>query len=544
MRWADRAPCRATAPAGSRSMIGGGCSALTPAGPHPGPLPQAGEGVKKALSLWERVRVRETEAEMADVGNVDYDGLIPNNVGLNQDLRVRKALERWHPGYIDWWQDRGPEGFQQSLVYLRTAVGVDPEGWAKFGFVRMPDYKWGILLAPQMEGRKIPFGRHKGEPAWQEVPGEYRAMLLRLITIQGDTEPASVEQQRHLGATAPSLYDLRNLFQVNVEEGRHLWQMVYLLQKYFGADGREEAEALLERRSGDADRPRILGAFNEATPDWLSFFMFTFFTDRDGKMQLEALAQSGFDPLSRSCRFMLTEEAHHMFVGATGVQRILQRTVNAMNEAGIEDPYDVEAVRRLGVIDLPVIQKKLNLHFSLTLDLFGNEISTNAANAFEAGLKGRYREDKLTDDHQLHNATYPVLRCVAGRIVEEQVPALSALNMRLRDDYVREVEAGVARWNQVIAKGNINFKLKLPHVAFNRAIGEFSTIHVDPEGNILDDAAWAARKGEFLPSSDDAAYIADLMKPMFERGRYAGWIAPPRVGIDNKPGDFEYVRIV
>jgi hypothetical protein len=112
---------------------------------------------------------------------------------------------------------------------------------------------------------------------------------------------------------------MRNLFQVNVEEGRHLWAMVYLLQKYFGADGRDEADDLLRRRSGDEEAPRMLGAFNEATPDWLSFFMFTFFTDRDGKMQLESLAQSGFDPLSRTCRFMLTEEAHHMFVGETGV---------------------------------------------------------------------------------------------------------------------------------------------------------------------------------------------------------------------------------
>ena len=227
---------------------------------------------------------------------VDYDGLIPNNVSLNQDMRVRKALESWHPGYIDWWKDAGPDGFQESMVYLRTAIGVDPKGWAKFDYVKMPEYKWGVLLAPAVEGRTIPFGKHKGEPAWQEVPGEYRALLRRLITIQGDTEPASVEQQRHLGKTAPSLYDLRNLFQVNVEEGRHLWAMVYLLQKYFGKEGREEADDLLRRRSGNVDTPRMLGAFNEATPDWLSFFMFTFFTDRDGKMQLEALAQSGFDP--------------------------------------------------------------------------------------------------------------------------------------------------------------------------------------------------------------------------------------------------------
>ena len=252
----------------------------------------------------------------------------------------------------------------------------------------MPEYRWGILLAPRQEDRQVNFGAHKGEKAWQEVPGEYRAMLRRLIVIQGDTEPASVEQQRHLGKTAPSLYDMRNLFQVNVEEGRHLWAMVYLLQKYFGKDGREEAEGLLQRRSGDADKPRMLGAFNEQTPDWLSFFMFTFFTDRDGKMQLESLAQSGFDPLSRTCRFMLTEEAHHMFVGETGVGRAIERTCQAMKEAGIEDPYDIAAVRKLGVIDLPTMQKKANLHFSLSLDLFGSEVSTNAANYYNSRRQG------------------------------------------------------------------------------------------------------------------------------------------------------------
>jgi benzoyl-CoA 2,3-dioxygenase component B len=480
---------------------------------------------------------------MPDGMNVDYDGLIPNNVGLNDDLRVRKALETWHPGYIDWWKDMGPEGFQEALVYLRTAVSVDPKGWAKFDYVKMPEYKWGILLAPAVEGRTIPFGAHKGEPVWQEVPGEYRAMLRRLLVIQGDTEPASVEQQRHLGSTAPSLYDLRNLFQVNVEEGRHLWAMVYLLQKYFGKDGREEAEELLRRRSGDADTPRMLGAFNEATPDWLSFFMFTYFTDRDGKMQLEALAQSGFDPLSRTCRFMLTEEAHHMFVGEAGVMRVIERTCQAMKDAGITDPADIEGVRRLGVVDLPTLQKKMNLHFSLTLDLFGNEISTNAANAFNAGLKGRYREDKLTDDHQLLNDTYPVLRRVDGAIAEEQVPALSALNMRLRDDYVVDAAGGVSRWNKVIERAGIDCKLTLSHVAFNRRIGEFAALHTDPAGNLLSAAEFAARQGEFLPSVDDNIYLESLMKPVTEAGAYANWIAAPKIGIDSKPGDFEYVKI-
>src|SRR4026209_2957198 len=267
-----------------------------------------------------------------NIAAVDYDGLIPNNVALGQDVRVQRALEKWHPGYLNWWNDMGPEGFKESLVYLRTAVSVDPKGWAKFDYVRMPEYRWGVLLAPQEEGRQVNFGEHKGQPAWQEVPGEYRSNLRRLIVTQGDTEPASVEQQRHLGLTRPPLYDPRNLFQVNVEEGRHLWAMVYLLHAHFGRDGREEAEALLERRSGDADNPRILGAFNEPTPDGLSFFMFTFFTDRDGKYQLASLAESGFDPLSRTCRFMLTEEAHHMFVGESGVGRIVQRACEIMRE--------------------------------------------------------------------------------------------------------------------------------------------------------------------------------------------------------------------
>ncbi len=480
---------------------------------------------------------------MPDGMKVDYDGLIPNNVGLNADPRVRKALETWHPGYLDWWKDMGPEGFQEALVYLRTAIGVDPQGWAKFDYVRMADYKWGILLAPAVEDRKIPFGQHKGEPVWQEVPGEYRAMLRRLLVIQGDTEPASVEQQRHLGKTAPSLYDLRNLFQVNVEEGRHLWAMVYLLQKYFGADGREEAAELLRRRSGDRDTPRMLGAFNEATPDWLSFFMFTTFTDRDGKMQLAALAQSGFDPLSRTCRFMLTEEAHHMFVGESGLMRIVERTCQAMKAAGIADATDTEAVRALGVIDLPLIQRKINLHYSLTLDLFGNEISTNAANAFNAGIKGRYREDKLGDDHRLLNDTYPVLRLVDGAIARQEVPALSALNMRLRDDFSDDCAGGLGRWNKVIETEGVNFRLSLPHVAFNRRIGEFSKAHVAPDGTLLTAGQWAARRDEFLPTAGDAAYLDTLMKPVTEPGQFAGWIAPPKAGIDSKPGHFEYVKI-
>jgi benzoyl-CoA 2,3-dioxygenase component B len=319
--------------------------------------------------------------------------------------------------------------------------------------------------------------------------------------------------------------------------------MVYILQKYFGRDGREEAAELLQRRSGSADKPRMLGAFNEATPDWLSFFMFTFFTDRDGKMQLESLAQSGFDPLSRTCRFMLTEEAHHMFVGETGVGRTIQRTCEAMKAAGIDDPSDIEKVRKLGVIDLPTIQKKLNLHYSLSLDLFGSEVSTNAANAFNASLKGRFQETKIEDDHRLDNSTYPVLKLVEGQIKRVDEPALTAVNMRLRDDYTADCQRGLDRWNKVISKTGVSFIFELPHVGFHRDIGEFKDVKVTPAGDLVDQAVWNRERDQWLPSQGDGDFIVSLMRRVAEPGQFASWIAPPRIGIDNKPGDFEYVRI-
>ena len=299
----------------------------------------------------------------------------------------------------------------------------------------------------------------------------------------------------------------------------------------------------MQRRSGDPDTPRMLGAFNEQTPDWLSFFMFTFFTDRDGKMQLEALAQSGFDPLSRTCRFMLTEEAHHMFVGETGVTRIIQRTCEAMKEAGISDPNEIEKVRKLGVIDLPTIQKKANLHFSLTLDLFGNEISTNAANAFHAGLKGRYREHRLKDDHQLESNTYPVLRLVDGKIQNEDSPALSALNMRLRDDYVADCNDGVARWNKVIDRSASRSRSSCRMSRSTATSANSRDINADVDGKFCRPPNGQKRRTIFCHRTADKDFIESLMQPQMEPGKFASWIAPPKVGIDNKPGDFEYVKI-
>ena len=473
------------------------------------------------------------------MSSIDYAEKIPNNVNLSEDRALQRALEHWQPNYLKWWADMGPDGSHGYDVYLRTAISAEPGGWAHFDYVKMPDYRWGIFLAPQEQDRQVNFGEDRGMPAWQDVPGEHRANLRRIIVTQGDTEPASVEQQRHLGLTAPSLYDLRNLFQINVEEGRHLWAMVYLLHRYFGRDGREEAEALLARRSGDQDNPRILGAFNEKTPDWLSFFMFTYFTDRDGKFQLCALAESGFDPLARTTRFMLTEEAHHMFVGESGISRTLQRTCQVMREQGVEDPAQVRA---LGVIDLPTIQRYLNFHYSVTIDLFGADQSSNAATFYSAGLKGRFEETKRDDDHQLRSSNYTILDVVDGRLVQREVPMLNALNEVLRDDYISDSMAGVNRWNKVIEKEGIDFRLQVPHKAFNRQIGTLSGLRFAPDGRVVDEAQWQANVRNWLPSQEDRAFVASLMGRVVEAGKYANWIAPPKVGINKQPPDFEFVR--
>jgi len=461
------------------------------------------------------------------------DEKIPNNVNLAGDKRLQRALEAWQPAFIDWWKQMGPVGWQERDIYLRTAISVESNGWAHFDYVKMPDYRWGIFLEPKDPNRVHGFGDNAGQPVWDEVPGEFRNMLRRLVVTQGDTEPASVEQQRNLGATAPSLYDLRNLFQVNVEEGRHLWAMVYLLHTYFGRDGREEAEELLQRRSGDSDKPRILGAFNEPTSHWLSFFMFTMFTDRDGKYQLAALAESGFDPLARTCRFMLTEEAHHMFVGESGVQRIVKRACELMKSGD---------VRAQGGIDLPTIQKYLNLWYSLSLDLFGGEVSSNAADAFAAGLKGRYKEDRY-DEHKLIGSHFGMEVLEEGRVVHKDVAMRNALNEVLRTEYIKDCQRGVDRWNKTIKDEGVDFELRLPDHKFHRQIGMWSNNHFSPSGQMLDDAQWNAQKGAWLPNDQDELYIKSLMQPVLERGKMASWIAPPAKGINNLPGDFEYVRL-
>jgi benzoyl-CoA 2,3-dioxygenase component B len=470
---------------------------------------------------------------------------IPNNVDLAGDKRLQRALENWLPNYLEWWREMGPEGFQDKDVYLRTAVSVEPEGWAHFDYIKMPDYRWGIFLKPAEADAKVGFGDNYGMPAYQEVPGEFRNALRRIIVTQGDTEPASVEQQRQLGKTCPSLYDLRNLFQVNVEEGRHLWAMVYLLHRYFGRDGRDEAEELLQRRSGNPDKPRILEAFNQPCDDWLNFFCFAMFTDRDGKYQLAALAESGFEPLARTCQFMLTEESHHLFVGETGLGRVVKRTGELMREAGGKDVREAggKGVRELGGIPLDIIQRYINFWFSYSLDLFGGEISSNSADFFAAGLKGRYKEQKQYDDHVAATGAYSLTVVEDGRLREREVPLRNALNEILRGEYVKDCQRAMTRWNKHLADEGVEAQLYLPSTRFHRHVGEFAGHHFDVQGDLVGAEEFEARRNEWLPTGEDREYVRSLMHAVTEPGKIANWIAPPLAGIKGKPFEFEYVRL-
>jgi benzoyl-CoA 2,3-epoxidase subunit B len=267
--------------------------------------------------------------------------------------------------------------------------------------------------------------------------------------------------------------------------------------------------------------------------------MFTYFTDRDGKFQLCALAESAFEPLARTTKFMLTEEAHHMFVGESGISRVLQRTAQMMNELKTDDP---QKLRAAGVIDLPTIQRYLNFHFSVTVDLFGADESSNAATFYSTGLKGRYEEGKRMDDHQLRGQFYKVLEARDGQLVEKEVPLLNALNEVLRDDYIADSVAGVGRWNKVLEKAGLPHRLTVPHKAFHRNIGALKGVKVAPDGRVVSEAEWRARESEWLATPEDRAFVASLMGRVVDAGRFANWIAPPAMGINRQPVDFEYIR--
>ena len=231
-----------------------------------------------------------------------------------------------------------------------------------------------------------------------------------------------------------------------------------------------------------------------------------------------------------------------MFVGETGVGRIVQRACDLMNEHKTENSDAADGVRQHGGIDLQTIQKFLNFHFSVSVDLFGQELSTNAATYYNTGIKGRFGESKIDDDHLLHDSSYSVLELRGDHIVNTDAPALNSVNERLRDDYIEDCDLGVRRWNNIIADSGHDFCLKLPHRAFHRGIGQFSEIQTDPEGNIITQAEWDRRHGEWLPVKEDQEYIQSLMQPVTEPGKIAGWIAPLKGKINRHPFEFEFVR--
>ena len=461
---------------------------------------------------------------------------IPNNVNLESNPKLQRALQRWHPNFLDWWREMGPDGYQEDRIYLRTAVGVGQGGWANFDYVKMPEYRWGIFLAEPRKRDTIHFGDHVGEKLWDHVPGEHRKELRRLIVTQGDTEPASVEQQRLLGKCAPSLMDLRNLFQVNVEEARHLWAMVYLLHSHFGADGRDEAEEMLERRSGHADHPRILEAFNKPIRDWLALFCFTTFTDRDGKYQLASLAESGFDPLARSTQFMLMEEAFHMAMGETGIARVVRRTAELMNKG--QDPAAV------GAIPLAVIQRYINEWATASYNLFGGEDSSNAASFFAAGLKGRFQEadDARYPDHVALDGAFEAKVYENGSWSTREIPLRRAMNASLLEAYMTDCGRVLERWNAVLEEHGLSERLTMPSTRFRRQMGIYAGQCYDIEGNPSDEETVNRRMAEWIPSQEDYDLVGRSMVPVYEPGKMANWIAPPNKGVGGKGPEFEYVQ--
>src|SRR5262249_26577103 len=325
---------------------------------------------------------------------------------------------------------------------------------------------------------------------------------------------------------ASSRWGLRTVCRSKWEGRQLLGGWLTLLRVFLAEAAGGEGGVFLPRHSGDPDKPRILGTFNQPIADWLSFFMFTYFTDRDGRFQLKSLAESAFDPLSRTCRFMLTEEAFHMFVGTSGITRVVKRTIEVMKELGSDDPA---AVRNAGAIDLTTLQRYINFWCSSSLDLFGAEISSNAANYFAGGLKGRPDETRFPDHIATERSLGLEMPDGKGGVTAEDVPLRSAMNEVTRTAYVRDCDVGVQRWNRLFGEAGYDFRFRLPSTRFNRSIGVWSGVSTDPDGRPIPHEEWRRRECQWLPSAEDRSFVASLMQRVTEPGQMAGWIAPPEI---------------
>ena len=355
----------------------------------------------------------------------------------------------------------------------RREIGVNRDEMASFKF----DTLYGNI-----ETEEIQFGAFKGRRKWEnlrQVPTQQmRDALMNLIVYQGDTEFASVEQQRHLFEAAPTDWDRRALTRVMIEEMRHGWQMCALLLDHFGYSGKVEAQKMLERRA--FENKRLLGAFNVDVDNWMDFFTYTDFVDRDGKFQLQMLKYSAFAPLGRSMSYMLREEAFHMGTGNDGLRRI------------------VEA----GVIPAWLIQKYLNKWISSSYDLFGTDNSSSAHWAYVWGIKGRYDEPKNAQDAKLDD-----------------------LNDYNRNLYHDEVAGLIERFNSVLKQGEP--MLYAPDIKFNRAIGRYGgqKFHAKT-GEPLDDKAYGEHLKEYMPSAEDRKLLLEII------ANEKKWIVPKEGGRD------------
>jgi benzoyl-CoA 2,3-dioxygenase component B len=375
-------------------------------------------------------------------------------------MSTTEIVEDYAPNFEAWI-----EQFQE----WQTRIGFDPS-W-------LGDYRFEIKFDWDTAGDTIEFGDFEGEPKWQrrmQIPQQsVRDAIISMVTVQGDTEFASVEQQWHLLDSAPTEYDRKSAMRIMCEEQRHGWQMAYVLCNYFGEHGVREAQKLLERNStanpirGEEDRPRLLGSFNEPIDHWLDFFCFTHFIDRDGKFQLKMLSTSSFKPLAASMGPMLKEESFHLGTGANGLRRIVKQ----------------------GVIPCALIQKYLNKWVSTGLDLFGVDESTSAQWAYVFGIKGRYDER------------------------EAKVPAnREQLNEESRGHYFTELKEEMRRISKPRKQGEP--ELYITSDKFNRDVGMYHDKRYDVHGGAFEgnDDEWEKYLTSVLPTDEDEASLQEYFK--------------------------------
>ena len=439
--------------------------------------------------------------------------LLPNNIGLDERTLLARQLASYEKKFHVWWRERGPAEFLDQPMRLRRPTGaVSGTDWAEYTMLRPDQYRWGIFHVPTNQD-EIAFGEHRGQKVWNEVPREYRTLLLHHICVQADVENAAIEQSRTLTQMVPSGADQENLFLFFLEEGRHTWAMVHLLLAHFGADGVVEAEALLSRLSGDSRNPRLLDAFNYPTEDWLSHFIWCFLADRVGKYQIQAVTQSAFAPLAKAAKFMMFEEPLHIAFGVVGLERVLYNTAQATLRGGTDDTFN------RGAIPLPVIQKYFNYWVPKIYDLFGDDDSERSYDLFRAGIR---------IPRNFVDSKEEVVRIdarVGDGLVATDVAAEFATNAIMRRQFIAEVQRIIDRWNVSLRALGIDFQLYLPHERFGRAYGPCAGLPIDVSGNVLSPDA-GAKHAAYLPTASELANVRALMQRELAPGRYSSWIAP------------------